>query len=175
MKRALFPPPARDTVEQPGIGVLLRTLDQAFRSKAWHGSTLRGALSRVGPEEAAWRPTADRHNIWEITVHCAYWKYIALRRLAERPPKFPLEGSDWFPRPETVSQRAWWKDLQLLDDMHAALRTAVEGLTDADLATYPKGTATSAEDLIRGVAFHDTYHCGQIQLLKRMYRARDHG
>lgn len=56
--------------------------------------------------------------------------------------------------------------------MHDALCEAVAALTDAELAQYPRGTATSAEDLIRGVAFHDVYHCGQIQLLKRMARAR---
>lgn len=174
MRRALDAPPDRETVEQPAVGVLLRTLDQAYRAKAWHGSTLRGALSRVTPEEAAWRPSPKRHNIWEITVHCAYWKYIAVRRLADWPPKFPLDGSDWIVRPEAgdLSKRAWWKDLELLDSMHDALCEAVAALTDAELAQYPRGTATSAEDLIRGVAFHDVYHCGQIQLLKRMARAR---
>lgn len=172
MTKTLDSPPARETVEQPTVGVLVRTLDQAFRAKAWHGSTLRGALSRVRPEEAAWRPSPERHNIWEITVHCAYWKYIALRRLAERPPEFPFKGSDWFPRPDEFSKRAWWRDLELLDEMHGALRETVAELTDADLALYPRGTATSTEDLIRGVAFHDIYHCGQIQLLKRMVRTR---
>jgi len=173
MRKTLEVPLDREAVADPGVSVLLRTLDQAFRAKAWHGSTLRGALSRVTPEEAAWRPTPDRHNIWEITVHCAYWKYIAVRRLAERPPEFPLAGSDWFPRPQTVSRKTWWEDLDLLDRMHEALWDAIAGLTDADLTQYPRGTATSTEDLVRGVAFHDVYHCGQIQLLKRMVRARE--
>ena len=30
-------------------------------------------------------------------------------------------------------------------------------------------------DLMHGVVMHDTYHVGQIQLLKRMYRVRKGG
>lgn len=171
-----FPPtpPLEEDPRRRLVAVLVTSLEQAFRTKAWHGSTLRGALSRVSPTEAAWRPSPKRHNIWEIAVHCAYWKYIALRRLARRPPvSFPLKGSDWFRRPEgEATRKAWWRDLELLDCMHQDLREAVIDLTDDELDSYPRGTATTTEDLVRGVAFHDTYHCGQIQLLKRMLRAR---
>lgn len=153
------------------VELLLTTLEQAFRAKAWHGSTLRGALGRVRAEEAAWRPAPGRHSIWEITVHCAYWKHIALRRISSEPPPFPEKGSDWFPRPGEPTEKAWKRDLKLLGEIHEALLTAVGQLSDADLATCPGGSTTSTEDLIRGVAFHDVYHCGQIQLLKRMQQA----
>ncbi len=42
-------------------------------------------------EEAAWRPQADRHNIWEHVLHAAYWKYTVKRRLlwGENAAVFP--------------------------------------------------------------------------------------
>lgn len=159
-------------IAEPRVELLLTTLEQAFRAKAWHGSTLRGALGNVRAEEAAWRPSPGRHNIWEITVHCAYWKHIALRRLApESTGAFPEKGSDWFRRPSDPSEAAWKADLKLLGEIHGAFLSLVAELSDADLPGCPGGSTTRREDLIRGVAFHDVYHCGQIQLLKRMGRA----
>jgi len=154
----------------PRVALLLRTLDQAYDRKSWHGTTLRGSLRQVTAEEAAWRPVADRHNIWELAVHAAYWKYVILRRLrgTERG-SFPLEGSNWFVRPAgSAGEREWREDLSLLGRVHRELRDAVAGLTEAALDTAPEGTTTPLSDLIVGGAFHDIYHAGQIQLLKRL-------
>jgi hypothetical protein len=57
----------------PEVELLLRLLAQAFNQKAWHGTTLRGALRGVTAAAALWRPGPARHNIWELTVHAAYW------------------------------------------------------------------------------------------------------
>jgi uncharacterized damage-inducible protein DinB len=48
------------------------------------------------------------------------------------------------------------------------LRTAVAALTPRDLErTAPKSKVT-VRKLVIGVAAHDFYHAGQIQLLKRL-------
>lgn len=156
----------------PQITLLLKMIDQGYDRKSWHGTTLRGSLRGVSAAEAAWRPAPDRHNIWELAVHAAYWKYSVLRRLrgGERG-SFPLEGSNWFPRPlDSVSpdERAWKQDLSLLGQVHRELRAAVAVLTMEDLEKVPEGSATTVSDLVVGVAFHDIYHAGQIQLLKRL-------
>ena len=61
--------------------LLLRILDDAYERKAWHGTNLRGSLRGVTADEARWRPAPGRHNIWELAVHCAYWKYTVRRKL----------------------------------------------------------------------------------------------
>lgn len=160
--------------ERARIQLLVIALEQAYRRKSWHGTTLRGALSRVDATMAAWRPEPERPNVWEIAVHAAYWKHNVWRRVAkDEAPPFPLAGSNWFPRPETdPGERAWKRDLQLLTRMHEGLVAAVEELTDADLDGIPAGGKTTVEDLVRGVAFHDVHHGGQVQLLKRLHAAR---
>ena len=73
--------------------MILSLLDQAYDRPSWHGTNLRGSLRRVTPEQAAWRPGPARHNIWEIAVHAAYWKYAAWRRLTGRDERIvPAEG-----------------------------------------------------------------------------------
>ena len=130
-----------------------------------------GSLRGVTAPEAAWRPAPDTHNIWELAVHAAYWKYSVLRRLRRSDEiRFPLKGSNWFPRPEgDPSERAWKEDQQLLGAVHRDLREAVAALSDKDLETIPEGSKTRVIDLLLGIARHDIYHAGQIQLLKRLY------
>lgn len=157
---------------------LLRQLDQAYDRKSWHGTNLRGSLRNVTAAQAAWRPAPKRHNIWELVVHAAYWKYAVCRRLTgDARGSFPLEGSNWFARPGGLStgtsvkvdgQDAWREDLALLKDTHARLRAAVAALPAAKLYRAAPGGSTTYFDLIAGIIAHDLYHAGQIQLLKRL-------
>lgn len=150
---------------------LLLALEEAYDKKSWHGTNLRGSLRRIGPQEAAARPQEGRHSIWEIVVHTAYWKYVVRRKITgAKRGSFPLKGSDWFPRPESRSSAAWQGDLALLGEEHRRLHEAVESLSEKDLGR--KSGEFSLAGLIRGVAAHDLYHAGQIQLIKRMLRAK---
>jgi hypothetical protein len=153
----------------PEIRVLLAILDQAYDHPSWHGTNLRGAIRRVSPAQAAWRPSPRRHNIWELVVHAAYWKYVVWRRLTGAARgSFPLEGSDWFRRPEERSERAWRSDKALLDEMHVSLLDAVRHVSSGGLRSKPRASKVSNFALVSGVAAHDLYHAGQIQLLKRL-------
>ena len=155
----------------PEITQLLAILDQAYNKTSWHGTNLRGSLRRVTPAQAAWRPAEHRHNIWEIAVHAAYWKYTAVRRFTgDARGSFPLKGSNWFRRPsgQATDKEHGSADLHLLDEMHDSLRTAVMRLSAKDLAVTPPGTKVSNFAVLSGVAAHDLYHAGQIQLFKRL-------
>jgi hypothetical protein len=159
-------------VSGPLVELLQKALAQAYDRKSWHGPVLRGALRGVSAREAAWRPAPGRHNVWELAVHAAYWKYSVtrrLRRLHGEETRFPLPGSDWFERPQGApDEHAWKADLHLLGDMHRDLAHEVARLTGDDLSRIPDGSRTPVVDLVLGVAAHDLYHAGQIQLLKRL-------
>jgi len=152
------------------VGSLLAQIDEAYDVRSWHGTNLRGSLRGLSPKVASFRPGRERHNIQEIILHAAYWKY-AVRRLLEgqdhRRGGFPLKGSNWFPR-SRGDQTALRADIEILAAEHRRLRAAVLALEDADLGR-PCGRA-SVGFLVRGVAAHDLYHAGQIQLLKRLCR-----
>jgi hypothetical protein len=158
-------------MRNPAIASLLAQLDEAFDSRSWHGTNLRGSLRGMGAAGASWRPAPDRHNAWEIAVHAAYWKYAAWRRLAgEKRGAFARAGSNWFTSPEVPTEAAWRRDVALLGEAHRKLRAAVAGLQDDDLERRATGGKETIGRLVRGIAAHDLYHAGQIQLLKRMAR-----
>jgi hypothetical protein len=154
------------------INFLLQLIGEGYEKRAWHGTNLRGSLHGLNAQQAAWRPAKNRHNIWEIVVHAAYWKYIVRRRLlGEKKGSFPLKGSNWIKRPFEISEKAWRKDICLLDEMHRSMCNAIVLLPSKDLNRKPAGSKVSNASIISGIACHDVYHAGQIQLLKRLMKS----
>ena len=129
--------------------LLLQILDEAYDRKAWHGPTLRGSLRGVSDELAEWRPGDGRHSIHELVIHAAYWKFVVRRRLTgDRRDRFPRPGRNWF-----AATAPFREDIALLDEQHRFLRQTV-------------ASVKLNERLVYGVAMHDVYHAGQIQLIK---------
>jgi uncharacterized damage-inducible protein DinB len=156
----------------PNMTQLLQLIDSAYARRSWHGPNLRGSLRGIDPETAVFRPAPGRRNIWEIMLHAAYWKYVVWRRLTgEKRGSFPLKGSNWFVRPDPQHEHTWRSDLKLLDTIHRSLRAAVAHVDPTLLNRKPRGSKVTNLDLILGVAAHDVYHAGQIQLLKRLAAA----
>lgn len=144
--------------------LVLTLFDEAYEKKTWHGPNLKQSIRGVSAKQAAWRPGAGRHNIWEETLHAAYWKYEVRRRIeGGKKGSFALKGSNFFPRPEKAmaNEAAWRADKNLLEREHRALRTAIEKVLDT-----PRGAKFLTQ--MYGVALHDVYHAGQIRLLRRL-------
>jgi uncharacterized damage-inducible protein DinB len=160
-----------------------RRLEEALRHfhpptgfKPWHGGpSALGSLRGVSPEVAAWKPYPDRHSIWELALHVAYWNYAVWRRLTGgEPGGFDRTPSDWPAVPDPPSTEAWAADRGLLRDWHERLRAALESFDPSRLdRPASEDSAVTFADLVTGVVLHDTYHAGQIQLMKRL--ARSHG
>jgi hypothetical protein len=144
--------------------LVLALLDEAYEKKTWHGPNLKQSLRGVSAKQAAWRPTQGRHNVWEVMLHAAYWKYAVRQRIdGGKRGSFALNGSNFFARPEKgkLNEAAWNADKALLEREHRLMRRAIE-----KVLRKPRGMKILR--MLYGVAFHDIYHAGQIRLLRRL-------
>jgi len=144
--------------------LILALFDEAYEKSAWHGPNLKQSIRGITAKQAAWRPGPRRHNIWEETLHAAYWKYAVRRRIeGGKRGGFALKGSNFFARPEPgkLTKAAWEADKKLLDREHRALRAAM-------VTAMRKISWSKMARQFYGVAFHDIYHAGQIRLLRRL-------
>lgn len=159
---------------EPRLAEVLHLLDPPAGTKLWYGgATVLGSLRGVGCEQAAWKPGPGRHSIWELALHAAYWKYAVRRRLDPSVPRgsFPRAPSNWPRLPSEPDERAWNEDRALLRREHEALVAFARGLAPRDLDRRDGKGEYRALDLLFGVATHDIYHTGQIQLVKRLFVA----
>ena len=151
---------------------VLALLEEAFQGPAWHGPSLAAALRGVTPEEAMWRVAPGRNTIWELLLHAAYTKHTVRGRLLAQAERFPraLRRAWWPAPPEAADEAAWRRDRALLTAAHRAL---VEAVTNATATQLTRRLRHPLLAQIAGAALHDTYHGGQISLLRKLYRARE--
>ena len=74
--------------------MFLTLLQEGYVKKTWHGPNLKQSLKGVSAKQAAWRPARGKHNIWELAIHSAYWKYAVRRELdGMKRGSFILKGT----------------------------------------------------------------------------------
>lgn len=152
-----------------------RIVDQLEREHSgdpWHGSPLRQILDGVTAADAAARPIAGAHSIWELVLHITAWKNETRRRLAGAPAAEPEEG-DW-PRAGEPSEARWGDTLAGLERAHQELIAAVGRLPEQrlfeptnDPRNRQTGAGVSYYVLLHGIVQHDVYHAGQIAVLRK--------
>lgn len=160
---------SRDTV------ALIRDTLQPGHGSAWHGGpTPLTALRGVTAEAARWTPRHGRQNIWRLTLHVAYWKYTIRRHLeGGKLPRFPRSPANFPALPAVPDEAAWKADRALLAEEHRGLLAGITRLDPASLKRRPPaGRRWTWGEMIIGIAMHDAYHTGQIQLLKRLWAGR---
>jgi uncharacterized damage-inducible protein DinB len=101
----------------------------------------------------------------------AYWKYAVHRRIVgEKKGGFPRKPSDWPEQPGEPEESVWRSDRDLLRSEHEKITQLTTEFDTARLDTLAGGkNRWTYMDLLSGVILHDTYHVGQIQLMKRLH------
>ena len=143
--------------------------------QAWHGGpTPVGAVRGVSAAAAHWIPAPGRASIWQLTLHIAYWKYTVRRHLVREPiPRFPRHPANFPAVPQPADEAAWKADRVLLAEEHRLLAEAILAFSPGRLDEIPNaGKKWTFGQILIGVAMHDAYHTGQIQLLKRLWDRR---
>jgi uncharacterized damage-inducible protein DinB len=146
-------------------------LSRAMSGEAWHGPDLAGILADVTVAEAAARPVAGAHTIWELALHLVTWARVPRQRIATGNA-VKAADKDNFPAPPPPSEDAWRQAVSDLERETAALRDVVRALSDAELRRASPGAPHDLSVMIHGVAQHMAYHGGQMVILKKALRAR---
>jgi uncharacterized damage-inducible protein DinB len=144
-------------------------LRRAFDGEAWHGDSVFEILKGVTAAQAAARPIAGAHTIWELVLHIAAWDGAVLRRLGG--VALELSDAENFPPVSDTSEAAWRAALAQVRRVHEELVAAVAALPDSrlgDLVPGKEGAHYNFHYMLHGVVQHELYHAGQIALLKKM-------
>ena len=149
------------------LNMLLDVINQGFDRQSWHGPNLRGSIRGVTYRQAMWRPQPDRHNLWEM---CCAPPIEDIRCTARSSAKSaaPSQSKDQIRSRQDVTAVAWRRDVQLLVNTHKSMRASIADVPSTRLHKQLPGAKVTYFFLISGIAAHDVYHAGQIQLLKRL-------
>ncbi len=156
------------------IETALLSLNPTTERPSWHGApTVMWVLRGVTPTMALWRPASEapRVCIWAIAEHVAYWQNSVANTLSEETIKFvpAVTPQCWPPGVKALSAEEWKETVALVAQTHGRLVSIVADLDPAALDRPPRGKAKRrAVDFVHGIAEHNLYHAGQINILKRL-------
>ena len=153
------------------VSEVSRMTDQwrrAAKGPAWHGPSIREVLKGVTARQAAARPIAGAHTIWELVLHSTAWIDIVRRRLEGTAPKRITAAMNW-PKLGSTNARDWRRAVSELERASAELEATIRGLDDGGLEQDLPGVddTWSAYRTVHGIIQHTLYHAGQIAVLKK--------
>lgn len=143
-----------------------QAIERSVSGPMWHGPALADLLDGVTAEQAAARPVAGAHTIWELVLHATAWTEIARERLVGSAKSDPTPEEDWPPVTDT-SAEAWRATIVRLKEAHRELAEEATRLDDSALIGRVPGKDHSVLVMMHGIIEHDAYHGGQIAILKR--------
>ena len=132
------------------------------------------AVEGLTAAQAAWKPSPERHSIWQIVRHVILWKQGVLDAWDGKvQDEKELERQDW--QEASGDDAAWQADLRSLRETTMQIKARVRTLDDAALAapipTYANYPDQTLSVRLARMATHDIYHAGQIRYIRALQGA----
>jgi uncharacterized damage-inducible protein DinB len=151
--------------------LLLDHLEQTYKHEGWY-PPLGMAVKGLTAGQAAWKPSPERHSIWQIVRHVIRWKRGALQSWAGDPPDYEMmTRGDW--QEVNGDQVAWDLDVRTLNELYDEFHRRLDTVADEDVqgsfkAYQQSPRPTQIAKRLSAVFTHDAYHAGQIQYLRAL-------
>ncbi len=154
-------------MSDPLAQAVLAGLDQTYDKRRWF-EPVSVSVAGLTAAQAAWRPTGDRHSIWQNVRHLTHYCRLFTRRLeGEALPENFREG-EFDPPDDPRDDAAWQDELRMLADAYETLRRTIKALPPGALTAPIAGGRAPVWYTVFGVHYHTAYHVGQIRLLRAL-------
>lgn len=128
------------------------------------------ALPDITPELASQRMEGIPYSIYQLLKHMSYWQDFMLTFLEGGIPQAPGSVMESWPAEEAPGDEAELQDTvrHLLQGVEKAVAFARTVQLDEPLSGFPGETKGG---ILRNIASHNSYHLGEIVLLRRLHGA----
>jgi len=150
-----------------------QTLRTLVYGKGAHADPV-ACVEDISAEVASRRASGYPHTIWQLVLHMNFWMDYDLRTIAGENPTYPEHAIESWPELRDPSNEDDWKaTVRAFSD----LLNQVAVLADSDSevlerAIVKAGAANSRRECsvhaaLWEIAAHNSYHTGQVALLRR--------
>lgn len=151
-----------------------RALKELLRGRGAHADPA-ACVEDISAEVAAQRVQGFPHSIGQIVFHLNYWMNYDLRRMRGEKPKYPDHNAESFPAAPSPADAAEWdrlrRDFARFLAEHALLAELLpEELSRKIEPMHQKHSeiAGTVEAMLWQTAVHNSYHVGQIAMMRQM-------
>jgi len=154
-----------------------RALTELLRGKGAHADPI-ACVEDVSAELAGRQVSGFPHSIAQIVFHMNYWMDYELRRIRGQRPEYPEHASESWPATPAPADALEWDRLRrdlawflaeyakLAESPGPEMRRQVESGHEGD-----KNVAGTLEAVLWQMVAHNSYHVGQIAMIRRAVEA----
>jgi uncharacterized damage-inducible protein DinB len=150
-----------------------RALTELLRGKGAHADPI-ACVEDLSAELAARHAEGFPHSVGQLVFHMNYWMEYELRRIRGERPAYPEHSSESFPAAPAPAEAREWERLktemaqylgefaELAKSSPQQLQREIESAHDGD-----KKLAGTLEAVLWQMVAHNSYHVGQIAMVRR--------
>ena len=140
-------------------------LEEGLRGKYAHVDPIQ-AIEGLSAEQARHKLEKETPSCWEILHHMEYWQELILTALREETVAWPEHATEGWSSMVNDGGASDWNQLveHFVRGLKEAEQLSQKGELTRSLPGWPK---TSAGKALLVLALHNSYHLGQIVLLRK--------
>ena len=150
-----------------------RALTELLRGKGAHADPF-ACVEDLSAELAARSVAGFPHSIGQLVFHMNYWMEYEVRRIRGERPAYPEHSSESFPPAPSPTDGEDWDRLRkrftgLLTEFAALAKSAPEDMRRRIETMHDGDTklAGTLEAVLWQMVAHNSYHTGQIAMIRR--------
>jgi uncharacterized damage-inducible protein DinB len=150
-----------------------RALIELLHGKGAHADPL-ACVEDISAEVAARQVAGFPHSIGQLVFHMNYWMDYELRRIRGERPVYPEHNSESFPPASSSGSAQEWEHLRkhcaaLLAEFAALANSSPKELQRQIESMHAGDTkvAGTLEAVLWQMVAHNSYHTGQIAMIRR--------
>jgi hypothetical protein len=150
-----------------------RCLVELFRGEGAHVDPV-ACLEDVPAKVASTKVEGYPHTIWQIVGHLNYWMDYDLRRIEGEHPPYPAHAIESWPSSPGPGNEDEWNDevrrfVMLIEKSMTIAASNPDVLHRHVAPTHPshERRSSSVEAVLWQIVAHNSYHIGQVALLRR--------
>jgi uncharacterized damage-inducible protein DinB len=150
-----------------------RALTELLRGKGAHADPI-ACVDDISADLAAGQVKGFPHSIGQLVFHMNFWMGYDLRRVRGERPKYPEHNDESFPPSPTPTDAAEWerlrRDFARLLNEHVEMAKSPRAELDREVEPMHEGhkqRAGTVEAILWQTVGHNSYHVGQIVMIRR--------
>jgi uncharacterized damage-inducible protein DinB len=154
-----------------------RTLRELLHGQRAHADPV-ACLEDLPASLASRKVDGYPHSIWQIAGHMNYWMAYELKRIAGKCPVYPEHAIESWPATDGPANEEAWQDAvrefrAFLDNLAVLSDSGPDELQRNVAGTHAlqESASSTVETVLWQTAVHNSYHLGQIALLRRSFGA----
>jgi uncharacterized damage-inducible protein DinB len=150
-----------------------RALAELLRGKGAHADPI-ACIEDLSEDLAARHAEGFPHSIAQLVFHMNYWMDYELRRIRGERPAYPKHNAESFPSASSPTDAEDWEKIrrrfaELLADFEGLATSSPEQMQRQIESVHAgdKKVSNSLESVLWQMVAHNSYHLGQIAMIRR--------